>query len=403
MPTAINKVVYGNNTLLDLTRDMALPEYVMQGVTFHDASGQARTGTASPLPPNVETSVIVPSENTNGIEVPYDENRSVICALIIDTTRGSGQNYTQTSVYGYVYEGSGSTVKYGTILNYQAAPAGNASYGAFTVDTTNHKIIFGVNDNRYYYRANHVYGVMIVYENPVYPVTRNISGGAMFSNESVGVMHGQPYIGEIAVPDEHFTLGNVSISMGGVDVTATAYNPISKMISIPKVTGAIVVNATATNDYFAAICDLTAFEQYASNKPCRAMPFDGNGVGIITEYTGSGLKVRIPIHGSITSGMNIYLKADSVEVGPGADASWAVRAYFYDANGTQLGSNTDFITGSSSNKNISQLADGVRGWIGNASAGATQVELRFYTFNDISVPVGVLLHNIRLQTENPSP
>lgn len=42
---AINKVVYGDQTLVDLTSDTAVEEDVLQGKTFHDASGQLKTGT----------------------------------------------------------------------------------------------------------------------------------------------------------------------------------------------------------------------------------------------------------------------------------------------------------------------------------------------------------------------
>ena len=44
---AINKVVYGNQTLMDLTSDTVTEQDVAQGVTFHDASGELRTGSAS--------------------------------------------------------------------------------------------------------------------------------------------------------------------------------------------------------------------------------------------------------------------------------------------------------------------------------------------------------------------
>jgi len=41
---AINKIVYGDQTLIDLTSDTATVEDVVEGKTFHDASGQLRTG-----------------------------------------------------------------------------------------------------------------------------------------------------------------------------------------------------------------------------------------------------------------------------------------------------------------------------------------------------------------------
>lgn len=42
----VNKVVYGNNILIDLTGDTAVASDVAQGKTFHDATGALVTGTA---------------------------------------------------------------------------------------------------------------------------------------------------------------------------------------------------------------------------------------------------------------------------------------------------------------------------------------------------------------------
>lgn len=42
---AINKVVYGNNTLIDLTQDSITPGDLASGKTAHDASGAVITGT----------------------------------------------------------------------------------------------------------------------------------------------------------------------------------------------------------------------------------------------------------------------------------------------------------------------------------------------------------------------
>lgn len=47
---AINKVVYGANTLLDLTGDTVTPDDVAEGVTFHDAAGVKRSGARSSMP-----------------------------------------------------------------------------------------------------------------------------------------------------------------------------------------------------------------------------------------------------------------------------------------------------------------------------------------------------------------
>ena len=44
---AVNKVVYDNNTLIDLTSDTVTADKLAQGYTAHDASGAAITGTMS--------------------------------------------------------------------------------------------------------------------------------------------------------------------------------------------------------------------------------------------------------------------------------------------------------------------------------------------------------------------
>ena len=41
----INKVIYGNRTLIDLTGDTVEPSKVLSGVTAHDKSGAPITGT----------------------------------------------------------------------------------------------------------------------------------------------------------------------------------------------------------------------------------------------------------------------------------------------------------------------------------------------------------------------
>ena len=42
---AINKIIYGGNTLIDLTGDTVTPEQLAEGVTAHDKSGAKITGT----------------------------------------------------------------------------------------------------------------------------------------------------------------------------------------------------------------------------------------------------------------------------------------------------------------------------------------------------------------------
>lgn len=43
---AVNKVIYGDTTLIDLTGDTVAADKVLSGYTFHDKSGTIDTGTA---------------------------------------------------------------------------------------------------------------------------------------------------------------------------------------------------------------------------------------------------------------------------------------------------------------------------------------------------------------------
>lgn len=45
----VNKVIYGDDTLIDLTGDTATESDVLLGKTFHDKSGALRTGTLTPM------------------------------------------------------------------------------------------------------------------------------------------------------------------------------------------------------------------------------------------------------------------------------------------------------------------------------------------------------------------
>jgi len=46
MPNVINKVVYNNDTLIDLTQDTVTASNLYKGCTAHDKSGNTITGTA---------------------------------------------------------------------------------------------------------------------------------------------------------------------------------------------------------------------------------------------------------------------------------------------------------------------------------------------------------------------
>lgn len=65
----INKVIYGGDTLVDLTGDNVQPENVEEGITFHDATGEQRSGT---LPRTVSADNVYFSDGET-FQQKYDE------------------------------------------------------------------------------------------------------------------------------------------------------------------------------------------------------------------------------------------------------------------------------------------------------------------------------------------
>lgn len=64
------------------------------------------------------------------------------------------------------------------------------------------------------------------------------------SNAAVSANEGSAYLAALTA-DTGYTIDSVEVTMGGTDVTATAYNSDNGVIYITNVTGAIVITATA--------------------------------------------------------------------------------------------------------------------------------------------------------------
>lgn len=80
---------------------------------------------------------------------------------------------------------------------------------------------------------------------PNYTVTNTLTR-CTTSNNTMSVNEGSNYTATISA-DSGYTLDNITVTMGGTDITATAYNSSTQTITIANVTGAIVITATATS------------------------------------------------------------------------------------------------------------------------------------------------------------
>ena len=85
---AVNKVIYGGNTLVDLTGDTAVASDVAVGKTFHLADGTQATGT---MTPTLQTKTVTPTESSQTVTADngYDGLSQVNVGAISDTYIGS--------------------------------------------------------------------------------------------------------------------------------------------------------------------------------------------------------------------------------------------------------------------------------------------------------------------------
>lgn len=63
----VNKVVYGTDTLIDLTEDTVTADTLMQGYTAHDKSGAQITGTYVPPTFTTQSKTATPTESQQAI------------------------------------------------------------------------------------------------------------------------------------------------------------------------------------------------------------------------------------------------------------------------------------------------------------------------------------------------
>lgn len=147
--TVANKIIYGNNTLIDLTGDTATAADVLSGKTFHLASGVRATGNLNAY----KLGTISSSNTTTDKSIVFNSMLGEPQAFVVTPHTSFAYSsstsakkvvavvYNGTSTYGFYYVGgtsaSGSGVLYST--NYSFSYSGNkltisassSSYGQF--------------------------------------------------------------------------------------------------------------------------------------------------------------------------------------------------------------------------------------------------------------------------------
>lgn len=123
------------------------------------------------------------------------------------------------------------------VTDYIKTAAGTTNETAFVVNTIDFDNMVVYSDH---YGAGHD-RVISLAGSAVYTVTNNIAAHCSTDNNSVTAEGGSSYTAAVTA-DANYT-ANVTVTMGGVDITSTAYS--NGVISIANVTGNIVITVTA--------------------------------------------------------------------------------------------------------------------------------------------------------------
>lgn len=223
-----------------------------------------------------------------------------------------------------------------------------------------------------------------------YTVTQELTDGVTCTNSSPTTAGGEAYTNTLIVPDSNFTIDTVVVTMDRVDITATAYNSSTHVVSISDVTGNIVITASATNTYPLTIaeCDIKQHNE----THVATWTTSGNNITITTDVGNSGIRAKMPIKYPINSDTYFTLKADSVNLGENSGIVIKLK-YFSSTSATIL--NVDYLDGG----DLGDLITGITKLTPVADiTGATQIGLEVRTKSSgATLPLEASFTNLRLE------
>lgn len=112
-------------------------------------------------------------------------------------------------------------------------------------------------------------------------VTANLTNCTL-SNSDAQVSNGSAY-SAVLTPADGYSLKDVTVAMGGVDITSAAWDASTNTISIASVTGDVVISATAAKS--ADTSPVIAYENYGLNASGVVTAFAGVGITKIYPFT----------------------------------------------------------------------------------------------------------------------
>lgn len=251
---------------------------------------------------------VIWSESANAnVGEAYDAKR--VCVPNVSYYRNN--YYGDTNFFGFTYS---DDTTYEKTIN-----SGKDTAFVVNVVDLNNKIIYS-----FCYGA----GVdrVISYGSKVYHSINNTLSHVVTDNEATSIEDGAAYTATLTA-DTGYTLGTVTVTMGGTDITSTAYS--NGNISIASVTGDIVITAVATK-----------IVSYTNQVPIST---DENG----NVYNGTGYKDGYRINSSgaesalrsaTATGFIPFTKGQTIRIGGEGITydKYGCLLMFYDLNKTAL-------------------------------------------------------------------
>lgn len=269
--------------------------------------------------------------------------------------------------------------------------------GNYQKDILGYGIDVRADGNIFYgYKTDDNKGYLAEYAEDVHYTITNTLSHVTTSNSKARVLPDEAYSATLTV-ESGYELASVSVTMGGVDITSTAYD--NGVITIAEVTGnvAIVASASAPVNAYWKPSDGT-INQYSSSKPCT-ITASGEDLSLVISQGNSGIKTSKSIE-SPTALLKLKLIADTATITePTSTRSLFFTVNFYNSEDTRL-KQMNYFSGTTT-EYVSDVTSGITKSFSVADVGtATRFEVVIRTNNssDTSLfPANVAFTNLRIE------
>ena len=201
-------------------------------------------------------------------------------------------NYYRTNEVGENDLPDSNRIEFGEEATYSKAPG--ATDTAFTVN-----VIDPAEKKLYSFCYGAGYDRTLSFDFAVIMrAVRTALTGCSGSNAATAVEDGAAYTTTLT-PKNGYTFDTVRVSMGGTDITATAYNAETGVVSVARVTGDITITATASKPVTYTNVVPTAVDSSGASLPYQE-GYNLSSSGAVQEENGFVTTGFIPLSGNVT-------------------------------------------------------------------------------------------------------